>query len=60
MRCSEERTAKLAQCEEWRTKWAEDKEARLAEIAVVKQVEAIIATKLETMSDYLKERVNTD
>jgi chromosome segregation ATPase len=48
--------AKEKQCEDWRNKWAADKEQRGKEIAVVKQVEAIIATKLETMKDYLKER----
>jgi hypothetical protein len=57
-RCQEEKQAKLQQCEEWRTRWAQEKESRTAEVNVVKQVEAIIATKLDTMKDYLKERVD--
>lgn len=57
-RCQEERAAKIQQCEEWRTKYAEDKQQRLSEIEIVKQVEAIIATKLDTIKDYLKERAN--
>jgi chromosome segregation ATPase len=47
---------KEEQCEDWRNKWAADKEDRSKEIGVVKQVEGIIATKLETMKDYMKER----
>jgi len=57
-RCQEEKVAKLQQCEEWRTKYGEDKKQRGSEIEIVKQVEAIIATKLDTIKDYLKERVN--
>jgi chromosome segregation ATPase len=57
-RCQEEKAAKIQQCEEWRTKYGEDKKQRSAEIEIVKQVEAIIATKLDTIKDYLKDRAN--
>jgi len=57
-RCQEEKAAKLQQCEEWRTKYGEDKKQRGSEIDIVKQVESIIATKLDTIKDYLKDRVN--
>lgn len=52
----EGKAQKERQCEDWRNKYASDKEQRSKEIGVVKQVEEIIATKLETMKDYLKER----
>jgi len=55
-RCQDEKLAKLAECEAARTFWAEEKESRTAELNIVKQVEAIIATKLDTIKDYLKER----
>jgi len=54
----EDKIAKEHQCEEWRNKWATDKEQRTKEVNVVKQVESIIATKLETMKDYIKNRAN--
>jgi len=54
----EDKIAKEHQCEEWRNKWATDKEQRTKEVNVVKQVESIIATKLETMKDYIKSRAN--
>lgn len=58
-RCQEEKVAKIAECEAARNFYAEEKESRTAELNIVKQVEAIIATKLDTIKDYLKERTGT-
>lgn len=52
------KTQKETQCQEWRVKYEADKTARGAEIDVVKQVENILATKIDTMKDYLKGRAN--
>lgn len=56
----EGKAAKEAQCEEWRVKYESDKGKRAQEIQVVQAVENIIATKLDTMKDYLKERVDPE
>jgi len=56
----EGKVAKEGQCEEWRVKYESDKGKRSQEISVVQAVENIIATKLDTMKDYLKERADAD
>jgi chromosome segregation ATPase len=57
-RAQEEKAVKIQQVEEQRTKYTEDKKSRGAQIEIVKQVESIIATKLDTIKDYLKDRVD--
>lgn len=52
------KAAKEEQCENWRTVYKSETATRSNEINIVKQVENIIATKLNTMKEYLKERVN--
>jgi len=44
----------------WAAKYEEDKVNRAAEIEVIKQVEEIVATKLDTMKDYLKDAANAE
>ncbi|KAM3142659.1 hypothetical protein pb186bvf_005318 [Paramecium bursaria] len=49
---------KEAECEAWRTEYARDTEQRTVEVAIVRQVEEILATKLEGASSYIKDRIN--
>jgi hypothetical protein len=51
---------KIEQCAAWRAKYEEDKVNRAAEIEIIKQVEEIVATKLDTMKDYLKDAANSE
>jgi len=53
---NEDKAAKEQQCAEWKAEYEKNKEKRTKEINVVKQVENIIATKLETMKDYISDR----
>lgn len=55
-----DKQAKIVQCDEWRATWEKNKEKRTQEIEIVKQVENIIATKLDTMKDYLHGRADQD
>lgn len=47
---------KEAECDSWRTQYAEDSEHRQQEIAIIRQVEEILATKLSNVKVYLQER----
>ncbi|CAD8112275.1 unnamed protein product [Paramecium sonneborni] len=49
---------KEAQCDNWRTLYARDTEQRTTEISIIRQVESILATKLEGASNYIKGRIN--
>ncbi|KAM3138477.1 hypothetical protein pb186bvf_009391 [Paramecium bursaria] len=49
---------KEADCEALRTQYARDSEHRTVEIGIIRQVEEILATKLEGASGYLKARIN--
>jgi len=50
--------AQRKQCAEWELTYKTETKKRNSEIQVVIQVQQILATKLETMKDYLKTRVN--
>jgi len=39
----------------WNEKYETDKVNRAAEISIIEQVEQIVATKLDTMKDYMEE-----
>ncbi|CAD8082218.1 unnamed protein product [Paramecium primaurelia] len=52
------KVAKEAECEAWRTQYARDTEQRTVEIGIIRQVEQILATKLEGASSYIKGRIN--
>ncbi|CAD8063387.1 unnamed protein product [Paramecium primaurelia] len=47
---------KEAECDSWRTQYAEDSEHRQQEISIIRQVEEILATKLSNVKVYLQER----
>jgi chromosome segregation ATPase len=47
---------KEAECEAWRTQYAQDTEHRQQEISIIRQVEEILATKLSNVKVYLQER----
>ncbi|CAD8111892.1 unnamed protein product [Paramecium primaurelia] len=49
---------KEAQCDNWRSLYARDTEQRTTEISIIRQVESILATKLEGASNYIKGRIN--
>jgi len=48
---------KEEECEGWRTVYANDTEQRTTEIGIIRQIENILATKLEGASSYLQMRV---
>ena len=50
---------KEAECESQRTLHARDTEHRQKEVGIIRQVEGVLATKLEGASSYLEQRVNT-
>jgi len=50
--------AKEAQCAQWELTYKKETEKRNAEIDVIIKVQEILATRLESMKDYLKARVN--
>ncbi|CAD8043380.1 unnamed protein product [Paramecium primaurelia] len=52
------KTQKENDCEALRTQYARDSEQRTKEIGIIRQVEEILATKLEGASGYLKSRIN--
>lgn len=54
------KAAKEEECAQARAIYEKRKEERAEEINIIEQVQKIIATKLETMQDYLKERVDVD
>ncbi|EAR83960.2 trichocyst matrix protein, putative (macronuclear) [Tetrahymena thermophila SB210] len=47
---------KVSQCNDWSTQYQSDTQARNEQIDIIEEVQSIVATKLETMKDYLKER----
>ncbi|KAM3132912.1 hypothetical protein pb186bvf_015060 [Paramecium bursaria] len=47
---------KEAECDSWRTQYSQDSEHRQQEIAIIRQVEEILATKLSNVKVYLQER----
>lgn len=47
---------KEAECDSWRTQYTDDSEHRQQEIAIIRQVEEILATKLSNVKVYLQER----
>ena len=49
---------KEAECESWRSLYARDTEQRTVEVGIIRQVEEILATKLEGASSYIKDRIN--
>jgi hypothetical protein len=49
---------KEAECESLRTQYTRDTEHRQKEISIIRQVEEILATKLEGATSYLQERIN--
>ena len=51
------KTQKEAECESWRTQYARETEQRSFEVGIIRQVEEILATKLEGASGYLNGRV---
>jgi len=52
--------AKKEQCALWEANYQSTKESRSAERSVVEQVQQILAERLQSMSAYLKERVDHD
>lgn len=50
--------AKIELCAAWEAKYAADTKGRNEEISVIEQVKEIVATKLSTMKDYLKDAAN--
>ncbi|KAL4430208.1 hypothetical protein ABPG74_014767 [Tetrahymena malaccensis] len=47
---------KVTQCNDWSSQYQLDTQARNEQIDIIEEVQSIVATKLETMKDYLKER----
>jgi|JI102314A1RNA_FD_contig_41_5402103_length_1472_multi_4_in_0_out_0_1 chromosome segregation ATPase len=52
------KNAKESQCQTWRDTYAKESKKRNEEVGLVDQVIQIVATKLDTMKDYLKNRTN--
>jgi len=56
----EKKQAKIEQCAQWRARYESDKVTRAGEIEVIAQVEEIVATRLDTMADYLQDAANAE
>merc|ERR1712176_1018610 len=56
----EKKQAKIEQCAQWRARYESDKVTRAGEIDVIAQVEEIVATRLDTMADYLQDAANAE
>merc|ERR1739845_328826 len=54
----QKKQAKIEQCANWAANYVSDNEGRTEEIKVIETVENIVATKLDTMKDYLQDAAN--